>query len=132
MDEYQDDIGHGALTDLQWQAIDGVSKFLRAPRQVKESLAADHKPTLDLVPMSVSLLLKHCDEHTLTMVGMKAKLKMYENKLVQEPAIIVAYLNPQIPKLTDLVEVTRVVDLVCKSLQHRYSAKISSRQSIKP
>ena len=66
------------------------------------------------------------------MVGMKAKLKMYENKLVQEPAIIVAYLNPQIPKLTDLVEVTRVVDLVCKSLQHRYSAKISSRQSIKP
>jgi hypothetical protein len=28
-----------------------------------ESLAADHKPTLNLVPMSVSLLLKYCDDN---------------------------------------------------------------------
>jgi hypothetical protein len=47
---------------LEWHAIDGVSTFLRALRQVMESLAADHKPTLDLVPMSVSLLLKHYDD----------------------------------------------------------------------
>jgi hypothetical protein len=62
MDQYAADIGHGALLDLEWHAIDGVSTFLRALRQVMESLAVDHKPTLNLVPMSVSLLLKHCDD----------------------------------------------------------------------
>ncbi|KAH8960164.1 hypothetical protein BDL97_06G117900 [Sphagnum fallax] len=99
MDQYAADIGHGALLDLEWHAIDGVSTFLRAPRQVMESLATDHKPTLDLVPMSVSLLLKHCDDselklqeidYKLTTVGMKAKLEKYKSKLVQEPAIIAA------------------------------------------
>jgi hypothetical protein len=28
-----------------------------------ESLTADHKPTFDLVPMFVSLLLKHYDDN---------------------------------------------------------------------
>jgi hypothetical protein len=60
-------------------------------RQVMESLAADHKPTFDLVPMFVSLLLKHCNDNEqwlqeingkLTMVGMKAKLEKYKSKLV--------------------------------------------------
>ncbi len=63
MDQYAANIGHGALPDLEWHAIDGVSTFLRVPRQVMESLVADHKPTLDLVPMSVFLLLKHCDDN---------------------------------------------------------------------
>lgn len=40
-----------------------MSTFLRAPRQVMESLAADHKPMLNLVPVFVSLLLKHCDDN---------------------------------------------------------------------
>ncbi|KAH9531717.1 hypothetical protein CY35_19G050700 [Sphagnum magellanicum] len=97
MDQYAVDIGHGALPDLEWHAIDGVSTFLRTPRQVMESLAADHKPTLDLVSMSVFLLLKHCDDNEqqlqeingkLTAIGMKAKLEKYKSKLVQEPAII--------------------------------------------
>jgi hypothetical protein len=91
MDQYAADIGHDVLPDLEWHAIDGVSMFLRAPRQVMESLAVDHKPTLDLVPMSVSLLLKHCDnselklqeiDNKLTTVGMKAKLEKYKSKLV--------------------------------------------------
>ncbi len=55
MDQYTADIGHGTLPDLEWHAINGMSTFLHAPCQVMESLAADHKPTLDLVPMSVSL-----------------------------------------------------------------------------
>jgi hypothetical protein len=55
MDQYTADIGHDVLPDLEWHAIDGVSTFLRAPRQVMESFAANHKPTLDLVPMSISL-----------------------------------------------------------------------------
>jgi hypothetical protein len=70
-----------------------------------ESLAVDHKPTLDLVPMVVSLLLKHCNDNEqqlqeidnkLTMVGMKVKLKKYKSKLVQEPAIIA-----DVPELAD-------------------------------
>ncbi len=62
MDQYTADIGHGALPDLEWHVIDGVSTFLRTPRQVMESLAMDHKTTLDLVLMSVSLLLNHYKE----------------------------------------------------------------------
>jgi len=61
---------------------------------------------------------------------MKAKLEKYKNKLVQELAIIVAYLNSQIPKPTNLTELKFVVDLVRNSLQRRYSAEVSSHQSI--
>jgi len=139
MDQYVVDIGHGTLPDLEWHAIDGVSTFLRAPRQVMESLAVDHKLMFDLVSMSVSLLLKHCDDNELklqeidgklTTVGMKLKLKKYKSKLVQEPAIIAVYLNPQIPKPTDPAEHKLVVDLIRNSLQRRYSAEVSSHQSI--
>jgi hypothetical protein len=45
--------------------------------------------------------------------------------------IIAAYLNPQIPKSTDLAELKLVVDLVRNSLQHCYSTEVSSHQSIK-
>ncbi|CAM6073782.1 unnamed protein product [Sphagnum tenellum] len=104
-----------------------------------ESLAADHKSTLDLVPMSMSLLLKHCDDSELklqeidgklTTVRMKAKLEKYKSKLVQEPAIIALYLNPQIPEPTDSTELKLVVDLVRNSLQRCYLAEVSSRQNI--
>jgi hypothetical protein len=63
MDQYTADIGHGTLPDLEWHAIDGVSTSFRALRQVMESLTADHKQPLNLVPMSISLLLKHCDDN---------------------------------------------------------------------
>ncbi|OAE20506.1 hypothetical protein AXG93_948s1130 [Marchantia polymorpha subsp. ruderalis] len=106
MDQYKDDIGHGALKDLEWQVISSVSSFLCAPRQVMESLA-DCKPTLDLVSLSIAMFIKHCNDNeqnlqeihdALTAIPMKMKLQSYEKKLVQEPAIIAAYLNPQIPK----------------------------------
>jgi hypothetical protein len=61
---------------------------------------------------------------------MKAKLEKYKSKLVQEPAIIAAYLNPQIPKPTDPAELKLIIDLVRNLLQRRYSAEVSSRQSI--
>ncbi len=86
---------------------------------------ANHKPTLDLVPMSVCLLLKHCDDNEqqlqeidgkLMAIGMKAKLEKYKSKLVQEPTIIAAYLNLQIPKPTNPAELKLVVDLVRNSL----------------
>ncbi len=62
---------------------------------------------------------------------MKAKLKKYKSKLLQELAIIAAYLNPQIPKPTDPTELKLIIDLVRNSLQRHYSAEVSSRQSIK-
>ncbi|CAM6030956.1 unnamed protein product [Sphagnum balticum] len=125
MDQYATDIGHGALRDLEWHAIDGVSTFLCASRQVMESLAVNHKPTFNLVPMSISLLLKHWDDNKqqlqgingkLTAVRMKAKFEKYKSKLVQEPVIITAYLNSQIPKPTDPAKLKLVIDLVRNSL----------------
>ncbi len=67
----------------------------------------------------------------LTTVGMKVKFEKYKSKLVQEPAIIAAYLNPQIPKPTNSTQLKLVVDLVRNSLQCRYSAEVSFCQSIK-
>jgi hypothetical protein len=58
---------------------------------------------------------------------MKAKLKKYKSKLLQELAIIAAYLNPQIPKPTDPTELKLIIDLVRNSLQRHYSAEVSSR-----
>jgi hypothetical protein len=46
-------------------------------------------------------------------------------------AIIVAYLNPQIPKPTNPTELKLVVNLVRNLLQCCYLAKVNSRQSIK-
>ncbi|CAK9203788.1 unnamed protein product [Sphagnum troendelagicum] len=139
MDQYAADIGHGALPDLEWHAIDSVLTFFHTSRQVMESLVTNHKPTLNLVPMSVSLLLKHCDnseqqlqeiDGKLTAAGMKVKLEKYKNKLVQESTIIVTFLNLQIPKPINPAELKLIVDLIPNSLQCRYSAKVSSRQSI--
>ncbi|OAE23763.1 hypothetical protein AXG93_4776s1480 [Marchantia polymorpha subsp. ruderalis] len=69
MDQYKDDIGHGALKDSEWQ------------------------------------------------------------KLVQELAIIAAYLNPQIPKPTDTSELMVVTEIVRNPLQRRYSDEITRIQS---
>ncbi|CAM6006994.1 unnamed protein product [Sphagnum balticum] len=105
-----------------------------------ENLTADHKPTLNLVPMFVSLLLKHYNDNEqqlqeinskLTTVEMKAKLEKYKSKLVQDPAIITAYLNSQISKSTDPAKLKLVVDLIRNSLQRHYSIEVSSCQSIK-
>ncbi|CAK9275277.1 unnamed protein product [Sphagnum jensenii] len=63
MDQYAADIGHDALLDLEWHPIDNMSTFLCTLCQVMENLAAYHKSTLNLVPMSVGLLLKHCDDN---------------------------------------------------------------------
>jgi hypothetical protein len=60
--KFEDGISCGALSDEQWHGIGVVSTFLWAPRQVMESLAADRKSTLDLVPMLFTLLIKYCDD----------------------------------------------------------------------
>ena len=103
MNLYNDKIGIGVLSDEQWERIAAMTAFLRPPRQVMESLAANCKTSLDLVSVSITHLIKHCDNgeialkgiaQDLTATGMKAKLKQYKKLLVQEPTIMAAYLNP--------------------------------------
>ena len=60
--QHETEIGTGPLSDSEWMKILGaVMKFLRAPQQVMESLAADKKSSLDLVQLSVAHLIKHCE-----------------------------------------------------------------------
>ncbi len=67
MTQSYSEIGHSALSDAYWSSIEGITAFLRFPRQVMESLSADRKPTLDLLSNSFTLLLAHCDgDHTLS------------------------------------------------------------------
>ena len=130
MNLYNDEIGVGVLSDEQWERIAAVTAFLRPPRQVMESLAADRKTSLDLVSASITHLIKHCDNgeialkgiaQDLTATGMKAKLKQYEKLLVQEPAIVAAYLNPQLPRPTDPAAMDQITALIRSLIQRWYS-----------
>jgi hypothetical protein len=83
MNLYNDTIGVDVLSDEQWERIAAVTAFLRPPRQVMESLAADCKTSLDLVSTSITHLIKHYEngettfkdtDQDLTTASMKAKL----------------------------------------------------------
>jgi hypothetical protein len=52
---------------------------------------------------------------------MKAKLQQYEKLLVQEPAIVAAYLNPQLPRPTDLTAMGQITTLIRSQILRRYS-----------
>jgi hAT family C-terminal dimerisation region len=78
-----------------------MANFLRVPRQVMESLAAD-----------------------ITAAGMKKTLNEYDKLLMQEPAIVAAYLNPQIQKPTEAAELAGVNALIRELLQSRYSGQM--------
>jgi hAT family C-terminal dimerisation region len=82
------------------------------------------------VPKSIALLIEHCDngedalktiDDNCTATGMKQKMNEYEKPLVEEPAIVAAYLNPQIRKRTKTAELARVTALIRELLQRRYS-----------
>ena len=131
---HEDDVGSGPLTYSDWSKIAGVMDFLRAPRQVMESLAADRKSSLDLVQLSLSHLIKHCDvneeklkaiDTSLSASDMKRKLEIYEKKLVQLPAIVARYLNPQIPKPTDARKLKDLKDMIRLVLKDHYADKMS-------
>ena len=133
MNLYNDDIGIGVLSDEQWECIVDVTAFLRPPQQVMESLAADRKTSLDLVSASITHLIKHNNNgeiafkgiaQDLTATGMKAKLKQFEKLLVQEPAIVAAYLNLQLPRPTDPAAMDQITPLIrfliFFLIQHQY------------
>jgi hypothetical protein len=58
---HEEDLKIGPLSDLEWSKICAVMDFLPVRRQVMESRVADHKSSLDLVELSTSHLIKHCE-----------------------------------------------------------------------
>lgn len=139
MVQHRDDLlGTGPLSDLEWKKIGAVMTFLRKPRQVMESLAANNKSSLDLVQLSIAHLIKHCEaseeqlkeiDDSISAIGMKTKLEQYETKLVQLPAIVVGYFNPQIPKPSDPAKLRQLKDSIRAVLQEQYADKT---QAIEP
>eukprot|EP00842_Homolaphlyctis_polyrhiza_P004865 jgi/Hompol1/537/HPOL_001623-RA len=68
-------------------------------------------------------------DEELTTVPMKQKLNKYKAKLLQEPAIMAAYLNPQLPKPTDPRKYKAMINLVRTTLQKRYSTQLTATAS---
>jgi hypothetical protein len=86
-----------------------------------ETVAAETKPMLDLVASSVDRLIQHCENgHNSFLQGMdslktddmKSMLIRYRRLLVREPAIVAAYLNPQVPKPSKQSEVETIQTLI--------------------
>lgn len=130
LQEHHNVVGVGPLTAQEWKNVKVVSDFLVVPRQVMERLGGDHSPTLNLVAMLLRLLVDHVNEQesavlevcpTLSFVEMKKSLLKYQKILNQDPAIIANYLNPQTAQPTDPVEKGKVLTLVSKVLNSRYS-----------
>jgi hypothetical protein len=106
-----------------------------------ESLAADRKSSLDLVQLSIAHLIKHCEanenelkeiDDSISAIDMKTKLEMYETKLVQLPAIVAGYLNPQIPKPSDPARLRQLKDRIRAVLQEQYADKMQTIEPRKP
>ena len=135
MVQHQDDLGMGPLTDLEWTKVGAVMNFLRVPRQVMESLAADRKSSLDLVELSIAHLIKHCETNeeqlkaidgSISATDMKTKLELYQSKLVQLPAIVAGYLNPQIPKPSDRAKLQQLKERIRAVLKEQYADKMKA------
>ncbi len=119
--QHCNDLGTGPLTDLEWTKISAVMNFLRVPRQVMESLAADRKSSLNLVQLSIAHLIKRCETNEVQLqdidgsvlaMNIKAKLELYQTKLVQLPAIVAGYMNPQIPKPSNHAKMQQLKDRI--------------------
>jgi hypothetical protein len=80
MDQYMADIGHDALLNLEWHAVNGVLTFLRVPHKSWRASQPIISQRFDLVPMSVSLLLKHYDDNEQELHEIDRKLTMVEMK----------------------------------------------------
>ncbi|BBN16354.1 hypothetical protein Mp_7g05660 [Marchantia polymorpha subsp. ruderalis] len=105
---------------------------------VMQNLPAEYRPSLDLLPLSIAHLVKHCQTSELqllainpriTVTRMWEKIEEYEKLLVLEPAIVAAYLNPQIAKPSDLVQLKKLTDIIRSTFQRRYSTELPLRDS---
>ena len=133
MIQHEDDLGRGPLSDLEWAKIGGVVAFLQVPRQVMETLAGNGKSSLDLVQLSIAHLTKHCDtnveqlkvgDDSLSVINMKTRLVLYEEKIVQLPAIVAGYLNPQVPKPSDQGKLEGLKGIIRTLLKEQYADKM--------
>lgn len=137
---YSSKIGSGALITDHWARVRAISTFLRQPWQVTERLSADRRTTLDIVPMYIIMLIKHCDNNkvrlnqkdcTLTRKRMKEKLENYKKRLLQEPATIRAYLNSLVPKPTDPIELNTLLKLIWRTIYRRYPSQLQNKVAVK-
>ena len=97
---------------------------------------------MDLVQLSISHLIEHCVTNepvlknihaSLLAETMKAKLLVYKEKLVQLPAIVCAYLNPQIPKPTDPVMLSIIKGHIRGRVLHdQYADKLEALPPVRP
>ncbi|OAE34238.1 hypothetical protein AXG93_1099s1170 [Marchantia polymorpha subsp. ruderalis] len=136
------DNGFDAIVAVRrlFQLINASVGFEQIPNfnHVMQNLAADHKPTLNMLPLSIVHLVKHCETSELqlsainsriTLTGMQEKIEEYVKLLVLEPAIVAAYLNTQIAKPSDPMELKKLKDLIRSTLQRRYSVELQFRNS---
>lgn len=116
-------IESSALTMSNWALVRAIFTFLRQPRQFMERLSFNRRTALDLVPLSIHMLIKHCNDDeerlqeivlALTTKQMKGMEKLYRIRLFQEPAILCAYLNPQISRCIKPVELSTLLELIQK------------------
>jgi hypothetical protein len=137
MGRYEVVIGVGQLSNAQSGYIEGLTGFMLFPRQVMASLSAERKSTLDLLPLTLTHLLNHCNDGeaglqeidlNLTPTRMKSELERYRSLLVQEPAIVAAYLKPQLPKPTVPIEQAKLMLTIRAVLQRRYSTEMAAQE----
>jgi hypothetical protein len=79
----------------------------------------------------------HCDDGeaclqeidlNLTATRTKSELERHRSLLVQEPEIVAAYLNPQLPKPTDPIYQAKLMLTIRAVLQRRYSVEMASQE----
>jgi hypothetical protein len=96
-----------------------------------ESLAANRKSSLDLVQLHIAHLIKYCETNEVqlqdidgstSVMKMKTNLEQYQTKLMQLPAIVAGYLNPQIPKPSDREKLQQLKDRICAVLRDYYAS----------
>jgi hypothetical protein len=66
---------------------------------------------------------------SLSATEMKRKLELYEPKLLQLPAIVAGYLNPQIPKPSDPAKLSKLKETIRTLLNEKYSDKLEAVSS---
>lgn len=83
--------------------------------------------------LSIAHLIKHCETNeeqlkaidgSISAIDMKTKLELYQTKLVQLPAIVAGYLNPQIPKPSDRAKLQQLKERIRAVLKEQYADKM--------
>lgn len=94
MQQFASDIDCFTLNDDQWHVIYGVTTFQHKSHQIMQNLITYHKPTLDLLPLFIAHLVKHCKTNKVQLLDSipklqqskcKIRLKNMKNRKCQNP-----------------------------------------------